>query len=142
MLQGHVNVDDPSGEPGKGERGDAVTVELSSAGFRTTTERLRLHDWLLGPGQATEVIDAFPAANGDFHFIVDDRADTHIASADGRFYLGHFPAGRPGAEREGWVLAVTGTARTPGYKIVFDPDTPARLVARTVSEVLATAERL
>ncbi|MFD3997884.1 DUF317 domain-containing protein [Streptomyces sp. NPDC058548] len=119
-----------------------MTVELSSAGFRTTTERLRLHDWLLGPGQATEVIDTFPAANGDFHFIVDDRADTHIASADGRFYLDHFPAGRPGAEHEGWVLAVTGTARTPGYRIAFDPHTPAHLVARTVSEVLATAKRL
>ena len=119
-----------------------MTVEVSSAGFRTTTKRLRLHNWLLGPGQATDVIDTFPAANGDFHFVVDDRADTHIASADGRFYLGHFPQGRPGAEREGWVLAVTGTARTPGYKIVFEPDTPARLVAQTVSAVLATAVRL
>lgn len=119
-----------------------VTLELRSPGFRTTAEELRLHDWLLGPGQPSDVIDTFPAANGDFKFVVDDRADTHIASADGRFYLGWFPSGRPGAEREGWVLAVTGTARTPGYKITFCPETPARLVAATVSEVLATAVRL
>ncbi|MFG2115574.1 DUF317 domain-containing protein [Streptomyces sp. NPDC048718] len=103
---------------------------------------MRLREWLIGPGQPTDVTDTFPAANGDFHFIVDDRADTHIASADGRFYLGHFPAGRPGAEQEGWVLAITGTARVPGYKAVFHPDTPARLVAAVIAEVLATAARL
>ncbi|MFE6461231.1 hypothetical protein ACFVP0_27705 [Streptomyces cinereoruber] len=90
-----------------------MTVELSSAGFRTTIERLRLRCWLLGPGQPSEVIDTFPAANGDFTVVVDDRADTHIASADGRFYFGYFPGGRPGAEHEGWVIAVTGTAKAP-----------------------------
>ncbi|WP_432112642.1 DUF317 domain-containing protein [Streptomyces sp. S1] len=116
-----------------------MTVELSSAGFRTTIEHLRLRSWLLGPGQPSEVIDTFPAANGDFTVVVDDRADTHIASADGRFYFGYFPDGRPGAEREGWVIAVTGTAKVPGYRIVFDPHTPARLVAAALSEVLATA---
>lgn len=118
-----------------------VTVELPNAGFRTTIEKLRLHSWLLGPGQPTEVIDCFPEANGDFTLIVDDRADTHISSADGKLYLGWFPNGRPGAEDEGWVLAVTGTAQVPGYRVVFDPQTPARLVAATVSEVLATARR-
>ncbi|MFC0844695.1 DUF317 domain-containing protein [Streptomyces noboritoensis] len=118
-----------------------MTVDVPNAGFRTTVRDLRLREWLLGPGQPTEVIDSFPAADGDFTFVTDDRADLHIASADGRFYLGWFPDGRPGAEREGWVLAVTGTARTPGYRIVFEPGTPARIVAATVSEVLATARK-
>lgn len=116
-------------------------MELSNAGFRTTVEELRLRKWLLGPGQPSEVIDVFPEANGDFKFVTDDRADLHIASADGRFYLGWFPEGRPGAEREGWVLAVTGTARVPGYRIVFEPHTPARLVAVAVREALATSRK-
>ncbi|MFD9793303.1 DUF317 domain-containing protein [Streptomyces sp. NPDC059070] len=116
-----------------------MTVDVPNGGFRTTVQDLRLRQWLLGPGQPTEVLDVFPEAGGGFHVVTDDRADVHIASADGRFYLGWFPDGRPGAAREGWVLAVTGTARTPGYRIVFEPGTPARLVAATVSEVLATA---
>ncbi|MFJ5631925.1 DUF317 domain-containing protein [Streptomyces goshikiensis] len=64
-----------------------------------------------------------------------------MSSADGRLYFGWFPDGRPGAGEEGWVLPVTGTVEVPGYRIVFDPQTPARLVAATVSDVLATARR-
>ncbi len=117
-----------------------VTADASTPGFFTTTEALRLRSWRLGPGQATMVTDLFNAEF--FHLIVDDRADVHISSKDGRFYLGHFPLGRPGTEGDGWTLAVTGTAKVPGYRIRFDTETPAAIVAATVQRVLATSRPL
>lgn len=62
-------------------------------GFSTTVEALRLREWLLGPGQATLVMDQF--SSDGFHLVVDDRADVHVNSKDGRFYLGWFPLGHP-----------------------------------------------
>ncbi|MGW9497463.1 DUF317 domain-containing protein [Streptomyces prasinus] len=106
-------------------------------GFSTVVEALQLRGWLLGPGQPALVMEQF-SADG-FHVVVDDRADVHVNSKDGRFYLGWFPNGRPGAEREGWKLAVTGTAKMPGYQISFDVETPADLVAATVARVLETS---
>ncbi|MFJ8676281.1 DUF317 domain-containing protein [Streptomyces sp. NPDC093589] len=114
-----------------------MTVDVPQPGFSTTVEALRLRSWQLGPGQPTQVTDMFTA--GDFHLIVDDRADIHISSKDGRFYLGWFPAGRPGTDGEGWKLAVTGTAKAPGYSVSFDTETPAEIVAATVARVLATS---
>lgn len=89
-VAAHVNLDDlpQDWESSQAREVMLVTVQLPNAGFQTTIEKLRLHSWLLGPGQPTEVIDCFPEANGDFNLIVDDRADTHISSADGRLYLG------------------------------------------------------
>jgi hypothetical protein len=75
----------------------------------------------------------------DFHLIVDDRADVHISSQDGRFYLGWFPQGRPGTPDEGWKLAITGTANVPGYGVSFDVGTPGDIVAAAVASVLATS---
>ncbi|GAA3168748.1 MULTISPECIES: hypothetical protein [Streptomyces] len=80
-------------------------------GFSTTIEALRLREWLLGPGQPTLVTDQFSAE--DFNLVVDDRADVHISSKDGRFYLSWFPDGRPGTHGEGWKIAVVGTAQVP-----------------------------
>ncbi|MFI7102791.1 DUF317 domain-containing protein [Streptomyces sp. NPDC050161] len=117
-----------------------MTVEVSTPGFSTTVEALRLHSWKLGPGQPTLVTDQFTAT--DFKLVVDDRADVHINSRDGRFYLGWFPSGRPGTDGEGWKLAVTGTADTPGYSAAFDTETPAEIVAAAVARVLATARPL
>ena len=114
-----------------------VTVDASTPGFSTTTKALRLRSWQLGPGQPTVVTDLFKAEC--FHLVVDDRADVHISSKDGCFYLGHFPLGRPGTEGDGWTLAVTGTAKVPGYRIRFDTETPAEIVAATVQRVLATS---
>ncbi len=71
--------------------------------------------------------------------MVDDRADVHINSTDGRLYLGWFPGGRPGARNEGWKLAVTGTAEIPGYDVSFDTETPAEIVAAAVAAVLAAS---
>ncbi|MCB5905892.1 DUF317 domain-containing protein [Streptomyces sp. SF28] len=116
-----------------------MTVEVSTPGFSTTVEALRLHSWKLGPGQPTLVIDQFTDA--DFKLVVDDRADVHINSRDGRFYLGWFPSGRPGTDGEGWKLAVTGTADTPGYSVTFDTETPAEIAA-AVARVLATSRPL
>ncbi|AJC55026.1 DUF317 domain-containing protein [Streptomyces sp. 769] len=117
-----------------------MTVDASAPGFSTTNEALRLRSWQLGPGQPTMVTDLFKAEF--FNLIVDDRADVHISSKDGRFYLGWFPLGRPGTDAEGWRLAVTGTAQVPGYGVSFDTDTPAEIVAATVQRVLATSRPL
>ncbi|MFF8779485.1 DUF317 domain-containing protein [Streptomyces sp. NPDC015140] len=117
-----------------------MTVAPVSPGFSTTVEALRLRQWQLGPGQPTLVMDQFSAE--DFHLVVDDRADVHVGSKDGRFYLGWFPLGRPGTDREGWKIAVTGTAKTPGYQVSFDVETPADIVAAAVARVLETSRLL
>ncbi|MGW4197049.1 DUF317 domain-containing protein [Streptomyces sp. NPDC005004] len=109
-------------------------------GFSTTIEALRLRKWQLGPGQPTLVTDLFSAE--DFHLIVDDRADVHVSSKDGRFYLRWFPNGRPGPDGEGWIIAVTGTASVPGYRMVFDTETPADIVAAAVARALGTSHRV
>jgi len=117
-----------------------MAVVPMSPGFTTTTEALRLREWQLGSGQPTLVMDQFCA--DDFHLIVDDRADVHVSSKDGRFYLGWFPLGRPGTDSEGWKIAVTGTAKVPGYHLSFDTETPADIVAAAVARVLETSRRL
>ncbi|WP_121712291.1 DUF317 domain-containing protein [Streptomyces sp. E5N91] len=117
-----------------------MTVAPAGPGFSTTVEALRLRQWQLGPGQPTLVMDQF--STEDFHLIVDDRADVHVSSKDGRFYLGWFPHGRPGTDGEGWKIAVTGTAQVRGYHLSFDTETPADVVAATVASVLETARRL
>jgi hypothetical protein len=114
-----------------------VTVDVSQPGFSTSVEALRLRSWQLGPGQPTLVTDQF--ADADFKLVVDDRADVHINSRDGRFYLGWFPIGRPGTDGEGWKIAVTGSAKVRGYHISFDVETPAEIVAAAVAQVLATS---
>ncbi|WP_329167211.1 DUF317 domain-containing protein [Streptomyces sp. NBC_01267] len=115
----------------------AVNFPSTSPGFSTATDALKVHTWQLGPGQPTLVLDQFSAE--DFHMVVDDRADVHVNSKDGRFYLGWFPLGRPGGDGEGWKIAVTGTTKVPGYSISFDAATPADIVAATVTCVLETA---
>ncbi|MGW1194480.1 DUF317 domain-containing protein [Streptomyces sp. NPDC002536] len=117
-----------------------MTVDVAGPGFSTTVESLRLRRWRLGPGQPTLVTDQFRAE--DFNLIVDDRADVHIGSKDGRFYLGWFPTGRPGTDGEGWRLSVTGTAKVPGYHVSFGTETPAEVVAAAVACVLATSRCL
>ncbi|MFB4420667.1 DUF317 domain-containing protein [Streptomyces sp. QL37] len=117
-----------------------MTIAPLGAGFSTTVEALRLREWQLGPGQPTLVMDQFCAE--DFHLIVDDRADVHVSSKDGRFYLGWFPDGRPGTDGEGWRIAVTGTAEVPGYHLAFDTETPADIVAAAVARVLETSRRV
>ena len=114
-----------------------MTVDAARPGFSTTVAELRLRTWLLGPGQPMDVIDLFTDA--DFKVVVDDRADVHINSRDGRLYLGWFPDGRPGTDAEGWKLAVTGTADVPGYYVSFHRETPAAVVAAAVGSVLATS---
>ncbi len=117
-----------------------MTVDVTRPGFSTTAAALRLRSWQLGPGQSALVTDQFSAE--DFNLIVDDRTDVHISSKDGRFYLGWFPLGRPGTDGEGWKLAVTGTAKVPGYHVSFDTETPAEIVAATVARVLRTSRPL
>lgn len=117
-----------------------MAVEPVAPGFSTTVEALRLREWQLGPGQPTLVMDQFSAE--DFHLIVDDRADVHVSSKDGRFYLGWFPLGRPGTDGEGWRIAVTGTAQVPGYHLSFDTETPADIVAAAVACVLENSRRV
>ncbi|MGW2822146.1 DUF317 domain-containing protein [Streptomyces sp. NPDC001443] len=117
-----------------------MTVAPVGRGFSTTVEALRLREWNLGPGQATLVMDQFSAE--DFHLIVDDRADVHVSSKDGRFYLGWFPLGRSGTDGEGWKIAVTGTAKVRGYRLSFDTETPAEIVAAAVARVLETSRLL
>ncbi|WP_435059100.1 DUF317 domain-containing protein [Streptomyces sp. bgisy060] len=114
-----------------------MTVDAARPGFSTTLAELRLRTWLLGPGQPMDVIDLFTDA--DFKVVVDDRADVHINSRDGRLYLGWFPDGRPGTDGEGWKLAVTGTADADGYCISFHTETPAAVVAAAVGRVLTTS---
>ncbi|MFD4316399.1 MULTISPECIES: DUF317 domain-containing protein [Streptomyces] len=114
-----------------------MTVDAARPGFSTTVAELRLRTWLLGRGQPMDVIDLFTDA--DFKVVVDDRADVHINSRDGRLYLGWFPDGRPGTDGEGWKLAVTGTADVPGYCVSFRKETPAAVVAAAVGSVLATS---
>jgi hypothetical protein len=118
-----------------GQKGLIMIVDVSRPGFSTTVDALRLRTWQLGPGQPTAVIDQF--SDADFKLVVDDRADVHINSRYGRFYLGWFPNGRPGTDGEGWKIAVTGTARVSGYHMSFDTETPAQIVAAAVATVLA-----
>ncbi|MDX3832896.1 DUF317 domain-containing protein [Streptomyces europaeiscabiei] len=73
---------------------------------------------------------------------MDDRADVHVSSKDGRFYLGWFPLGRPGTDGEGWRIAVSGTAKLRGYYLSFDIETPADIVAAVVARVLETSRRV
>lgn len=103
-------------------------------------EALQLREWQLGPGQPMLVLEQFSAE--DFNLIVDDRADVHVSSKDGRFYLGWFPLGRPGTDGQGWKIAVTGTATVRGYHLSFDTETPADIVAAAVARVLETSPRL
>ncbi|MFF1605596.1 DUF317 domain-containing protein [Streptomyces mirabilis] len=103
-------------------------------------EALRLREWQLGPGQPTLVLEQFSAE--EFNLIVDDRADVHFSSKDGRFYLGWFPLGRPGTDGQGWKIADTGTATVRGYHLSFDTETPADIVAAAVARVLETSPRL
>ncbi|MGZ0200390.1 DUF317 domain-containing protein [Streptomyces sp. RM1] len=117
-----------------------MTAAPQGPGFSTSVEALRLREWLLGPGQATLVMDQFSA--DDFHLVVDDRADVHVNSKDGRFCLGWFPSGRPGTDGEGWKIAVTGTAKVRGYQMSFDTETPADVVAAAVARVLETSQRV
>ncbi|WP_437062154.1 DUF317 domain-containing protein [Streptomyces sp. enrichment culture] len=117
-----------------------MTVAPAGRGFSTTGEALRPRERQLGPGQPTLVMDQFSAE--DFHLIVDDRADVHVSSKDGRFCLGWFPLGRPGTDGEGRKMAVTGTAQVRGYHLSFDTETPAGIVAATVARVLETSRRL
>ncbi|MER6559821.1 DUF317 domain-containing protein [Streptomyces sp. NPDC001027] len=118
-----------------------MTVASVGPGFSTTVEALRLREWQLGPGQPTLVMDNQFCAE-DFNLIVDDRADVHVSSKDGRFYLGWFPLGRPGTDGEGWKIAVTGTAKVPGYQLLCDTETPADIVAAAVAGVLETSCRV
>ncbi|MFG2629170.1 DUF317 domain-containing protein [Streptomyces sp. NPDC048473] len=117
-----------------------MAVASVGPGFSTTVEALRLRDWQLGPGQPALVLDQFSAE--EFDLVVDDRADVHVSSKDGRFYLGWFPLGRPGTDGEGWKVAVTGTARVRGYHLSFDTETPAEIVAAAVARVLETSRCL
>lgn len=112
----------------------AATEAPMNPGFSTTAKDLKACDWQLGPGQPTLVMDQFSAE--DFHMVVDDHADVHINSKDGRLYLGWSPLSRPGTDGEGWKIAVTGTATVPGYSISFDTETPADIVAAAVTCVL------
>lgn len=117
-----------------------VSMAPIGPGFSTTVEALRLREWQLGPGQPALVMDQFSAE--DFTLIVDDRADVHVRSKDGRFYLGWFPLGRAGTDDEGWKIAVTGTAKVRGYQLSFDTETPADIVAAAVTRVLETTRRV
>ncbi|WP_329539234.1 DUF317 domain-containing protein [Streptomyces sp. NBC_01358] len=123
-----------------------MALNAAQPGFATTVAALRLRFWRLSAGQPMEVIDQFTDA--DFTHIVDDRADVHVSSRDGRFYLGYFPDGRPGGADEdwvtgaGWVIAVTGTADVPGYRMAFGTDTPAEIVAAVVARIMATTRPL
>ncbi|MFD8159681.1 DUF317 domain-containing protein [Streptomyces malaysiensis] len=96
-----------------------------------------MREWQIGPGEPMLVMDQFSA--DDFNLVVDDRADVHVNSKDGCFYLGWFPSGRPGTDREGWKIAVTGTAEVRGYRISFDAETPADVVAAAVARALETS---
>ena len=123
-----------------------MALDAAQPGFATRAEALRLRSWKLGAGQPMQVIDQF--AEAGFTHIVDDRADVHIGSRDGRFYLGYFPNGRPGGvdedwvTGEGWVIAVTGTAIVPGYRMSFGTETPAEIIAGVVAQILATSQPL
>ncbi|ROQ70210.1 uncharacterized protein DUF317 [Streptomyces sp. 840.1] len=120
-----------------------MALDAAQPGFATTVAALRLRSWKLGAYQPMDVIDLFP--DTDFTHIVDDRADVHVSSRDGRFYLGYFQDGRPGGPDEdwvtgeGWVIAVAGTANVPGYRMAFGTDTPAEIVAAVVTRILATS---
>ncbi|MFC9331336.1 DUF317 domain-containing protein [Kitasatospora sp. NPDC057015] len=79
--------------------------------------------WLTGPGSPYGVSE-FLAAHG-FSWVVDPHGSLHAASADTRVYLGYAPDD-PNADT--WTIAVTGTAREPGWKAVFDRNAPVELV--------------
>ncbi|MGZ2362052.1 DUF317 domain-containing protein [Streptomyces sp. 372A] len=119
-----------------------MALNAAQTGFATTVAALRLRSWKLGAGQPMEVLGQLKDA--DFTHVVDDRADVHVSSRDGRFYLGYFPNGRPGGadkdwvSGEGWVIAITGTANVPGYRMAFGTDTPAEIVAAAVAGIMAT----
>ncbi|NEB88956.1 DUF317 domain-containing protein [Streptomyces anulatus] len=117
-----------------------MAVAPAGPGFSATIEALRLREWQLGSGRPSLVTDQFPF--DDFHLIVDDRADVHIRSKGGRFYLDRIPSGGPGTEGEGWTIAVTATAEASGYCMSFDTETPADIVAAVVERVQATSSRL
>ena len=117
-----------------------MTVAPVGPGFSTTVEALLPREWQLGPGPPPRVMDQFSAE--DFHLIVGDPADGHRSTKDRRGYLAWFPRGRPPPHREGWKIAVTGTAKVRGYQVSFDIETPADIVAAAVARVLESSRRL
>lgn len=80
----------PSGTPGR--RGDCRDCGVYEPWF-LRHRRGPVCAWQLGPGQPTLVMDQFSAE--DFHMVVDDRADVHVNSKDGRFYPGCWPISSP-----------------------------------------------
>ncbi|MBV6695577.1 DUF317 domain-containing protein [Kitasatospora aureofaciens] len=79
--------------------------------------------WLIGPG-SPYAISPFLAAHS-WSWVCDPRGSIHAASPDTRVYLGYAPDD-PHADT--WTIAVTGTAREPGWKATFDHDAPVELV--------------
>jgi hypothetical protein len=116
-----------------------MTVDHGQHGFAHTVEEARPRTWQLGRGQSKLVTDQFDSES--FRLVVDDRGDVHIASTDGHLYVGWFPHGRLGAHTEGWVLTHSGTRAAMGYRITFDVETPAVIVAAAVRAVLETSRR-
>ncbi|MFF3372044.1 hypothetical protein ACFYXF_03695 [Streptomyces sp. NPDC002680] len=122
-----------------GQRGGVGDRGVAQPGFDTTVEAPRLVLLDAWPGQSTLVIDQF--TDIDFKLVVDDRTDVHVNGKNGRIYRGWFPTGRPGTDGEGWAFVVTGSAKTCGYRMPFDPETSAEIVAAAAAQVLATAQK-
>ncbi|WP_425588608.1 DUF317 domain-containing protein [Streptomyces phyllanthi] len=60
---------------------------------------------------------------------------------DGRVYVGWFPTGRPDADREAWVIAVSGTASQASWSTSFTSETPTELIVSFIGTLIATPSR-
>ncbi|MEY9949594.1 hypothetical protein ABH937_006707 [Kitasatospora sp. GAS1066B] len=92
--------------------------------------------WLLGPGNP-HLIDSFIYEHR-WSYAIDTFGSVHTNSPDGTVYLGYQPD-NPNADT--WTIAVVGTSLHPGWKAVFDRETPAELVLDLLNAMLNRTTR-
>ncbi|GAA4947650.1 hypothetical protein GCM10023205_04510 [Yinghuangia aomiensis] len=95
--------------------------------------------WIRGAGTPYPVFDLL-VVDG-WTLVLDDLADMHCASPDGRVYVGYLaasPRPRPG---DVWHVSVEAADGLPGWEQTFHRDVPAEVIAGLVHALLTTAPR-
>lgn len=99
-----------------------------------TTDR-----WIRGAGTPYPVFDLL-VADG-WTLVLDDLADMHCASPDGRAYVGYLAESPRPRLGDVWHLSVEGADGLPGWEQTFQRDVPSEIIAGLVHTLLTTAPR-
>ncbi|MEU6234679.1 DUF317 domain-containing protein [Kitasatospora sp. NPDC047058] len=79
--------------------------------------------WPLGEGNPN-AISSFLYEHG-WSWVIDAEGGLHAASPCTQVYVGYQPDNR---HVDTWIIALTGTARQPGWRATFNRHAPAELV--------------